>query len=226
MFPYIDIGPVHLGTFGLLLWLAAVAATVVLHKNFVRNGVDADALSVVALVVIAGVIGAKTWHELQNIADLRYALKTMGAPGWKHPFDVVMEFLHWFQAGFAWFGGMLAGIAMLMWQGQLAKPEGLTGWKAAAADVGPGGSGGGDWLWRGADRMFDVGGWGLRDQHDACRGVCIWRRMRWCRRLRQPHWCSRRRCMSFYLRWRWVGCCGGWDGRQGRLVGSRGSIWR
>jgi phosphatidylglycerol:prolipoprotein diacylglycerol transferase len=39
MFPYIDIGPVHLGTFGLLLWLAAVAATVVLHKNFVRNGV-------------------------------------------------------------------------------------------------------------------------------------------------------------------------------------------
>jgi len=131
MFPYIDIGPVHLGTFGLLLWLAAVAATVVLHKNFVRNGVDADALSVVAFVVIAGVIGAKTWHELQNVADLKAAVRMMGAPGWKRPFDVVMEFLHWFQAGFAWFGGMLAGIAMLMWQGKTAKPEGLTGWKAA-----------------------------------------------------------------------------------------------
>jgi phosphatidylglycerol---prolipoprotein diacylglyceryl transferase len=131
MFPYIDLGPVHLGTFGLLLWLAAVAATVVLHKNFVRNGVDADALSVVAFVVIAGVIGAKTWHELQNVTDLKAALRMMGAPGWKHPFDVVMEFLHWFQAGFAWFGGMLAGIAMLMWQGRTAKPEGLTGWKAA-----------------------------------------------------------------------------------------------
>ena len=121
MFPFIDIGPVHLGTFGLLLWLAAVAATVVLHKNFVRSGVDADALSVVAFVVIAGVLGAKTWHELQNVADLKYALKTMGAPGWKHPFDVVMEFLHWFQAGFAWYGGMLAGIAMLMWQGYQAR---------------------------------------------------------------------------------------------------------
>jgi phosphatidylglycerol:prolipoprotein diacylglycerol transferase len=124
MFPYIDIGPIHLGTFGLLLWLAAVAATVVLHKNFVRNGVDADALSVVAFVVIAGVIGAKTWHELQNVDDLKYALKTMGAPGWKHPFDVVMEFLHWFQTGFAWFGGMLAGIAMLMWQGHHARFKG------------------------------------------------------------------------------------------------------
>ncbi len=131
MFPYIDIGPVHLGTFGLLLWLAAVAATVVLHKNFVRNGEDADALSVVAFVVIAGVIGAKTWHELQNIADLKAAVRMMGAPGWKHPFDVAMEFLHWFQAGFAWFGGMLAGIAMLMWQGREAKPDGLTGWRAA-----------------------------------------------------------------------------------------------
>src|ERR1700723_1900411 len=124
MFPFIDIGPVHLGTFGLLLWLAAVAATVVLHKNFVRSGVDADALSVVAFVVIAGVIGAKTWHELQNVADLKYALKTMGAPGWKHPLDVVMEFLHWFQAGFAWYGGMLAGIAMLMWQGYQARFKG------------------------------------------------------------------------------------------------------
>jgi phosphatidylglycerol:prolipoprotein diacylglycerol transferase len=104
---------------------------VVLHKNFLRNGVDADALSVVALVVIAGVIGAKTWHELQNIPDLRYALKTMTAPGWNHPFDILMECLHWFQAGFAWFGGLLAGIAMLMWQGRVAKPEGLTGWRAS-----------------------------------------------------------------------------------------------
>ena len=126
MFPYIDIGPVHLGTFGLLLWLAAVAATVVLHKNFVRHGVDADALSVVAFVVIAGVIGAKSWHELQNIPDLKYAVRTMGAPGWKHPFDVVMEFLHWFRAGFAWYGGMLAGIAMLMWQGYQTRFQGAS----------------------------------------------------------------------------------------------------
>jgi phosphatidylglycerol:prolipoprotein diacylglycerol transferase len=124
MFPYIDLGPIHLGTFGLLLWLAAVVATVVLHRNFVRNGVDADALSVVAFVVIAGVAGAKTWHELQNIPDLKHALKTMTAPGWNHPFDILMEFLHWFQAGFAWFGGLLAGIAMLMWQGSQARFKG------------------------------------------------------------------------------------------------------
>jgi phosphatidylglycerol---prolipoprotein diacylglyceryl transferase len=131
MYPYIDFGPVHLGTFGLLLWLAAVAATVVLHRNFVRNGVDADALSIVAFVVIAGVLGAKTWHELQNPADMWYALKHIGAPGWHRPLAVALDFLHWFQAGFAWFGGMLAGIAMLMWQGRQAKTDGLTGWMAS-----------------------------------------------------------------------------------------------
>jgi phosphatidylglycerol:prolipoprotein diacylglycerol transferase len=121
MFPYIDFGPVHLGTFGLLLWLAAVVATVVLHKNFVRNGVDADALNVVAFVVIAGVVGAKIWHELQDPATLRMSMARIAAPGWKHPLDIVIGFLHWFQAGFAWFGGMLAGIVMLMWMGAKAR---------------------------------------------------------------------------------------------------------
>lgn len=131
MYPYIDIGPVHLGTFGLLLWLAAVVATVVLHRNFVRKGVDADALSIVALVVIAGVIGAKAWHELENISELRAAMLQIVAPGWGHPLDILVSFLHWFQAGFAWFGGLVAGIAMLMWQGRAARPEGTIGWLAS-----------------------------------------------------------------------------------------------
>jgi phosphatidylglycerol:prolipoprotein diacylglycerol transferase len=136
MYPYIDIGSFHLGTFGLMLWLAAVVATVVLYRNFVRNGVEADALNVVALVVIAGIIGAKSWHELQDVADLRAAMHQIGLPGWHHPMDVVMGFLHWFQAGFAWFGGLLAGIAMLMWQGRVARfkgpAEGTLGMKVGA----------------------------------------------------------------------------------------------
>ncbi len=130
MYPYINFGPVHLGTFGLLLWLAAVAATVVLHRNFVRHGVDADALSVVAVVVIAGVLGAKTWHELQNISVMTAELRNIGSPGWSHPLEVATRFLHWFQAGFAWFGGMVAGVAMLMWQGRHTKTPALSGWMA------------------------------------------------------------------------------------------------
>jgi phosphatidylglycerol:prolipoprotein diacylglycerol transferase len=86
--------------------------------------VDGDALGVVAFVVIGGVIGAKAWHELQNVGELRFAMRQIVAPGWSHPMDVLMGFLHWFQAGFAWFGGMVAGIAVLMWQGRTVRFKG------------------------------------------------------------------------------------------------------
>jgi phosphatidylglycerol:prolipoprotein diacylglycerol transferase len=124
MYPYLHLGSFQIGTFGLLLWLAAVCGTVVLHRNFLRNGVEADALNVVTLVVIAGIIGAKAWHELQNIRELEAAWRHILLPGWSHPGDIFMGFLHWFQAGFAWFGGLLAGIATLYWQGTIARFKG------------------------------------------------------------------------------------------------------
>lgn len=130
MYPYITLGSWHLGTFGLLLWLAAVVGALVLHRSFVRDGVDADALNIVAMVVIAGVIGAKLWHELQDTAELGRSMRIIIGPGWSRPGRIVFNFLHWFQAGFAWFGGLLAGIAMLCWQGAASKPNGLTGRRA------------------------------------------------------------------------------------------------
>jgi phosphatidylglycerol:prolipoprotein diacylglycerol transferase len=135
MYPYIDIGSLHLGTFGLLLWLAAVVGTVILHKNFNRNQVDADALNIVAVVVIAGVIGAKLWHELQNIPELRMSLQAIGRPGWHHPLEVVLGFLSWFRDGFAWFGGLVAGTLTLMAQGRSARFKG-PGWRSPE-DPGP-----------------------------------------------------------------------------------------
>jgi phosphatidylglycerol---prolipoprotein diacylglyceryl transferase len=134
MYPFIHIGSLHLGkfvlgpfdlgTFGLLLWLAAVCGTIVLHRNFVRNGVEADALNVVALVTLSGIVGAKLWHELQNPAELAAAWHQIVLPGWSDPKDVLLGFLHWFQTGFAWFGGMLAGVAALAWQGHVARFRG------------------------------------------------------------------------------------------------------
>lgn len=131
MYPYLNLGFAHIGTFGLMLWLAAVCSTIVLHRNFTRNGVDADALNVVTMVVIAGIIGAKLWHELENVRDLEAAWRLILMPGWSHPGEVLLGFLHWFQAGFAWFGGLLAGVAMLMFQGHAARPNGLQGRRAA-----------------------------------------------------------------------------------------------
>jgi phosphatidylglycerol:prolipoprotein diacylglycerol transferase len=131
MYPYLNLGSIHIGTFGLLLWVAAVCATIVLHKNFVRNGVATDALNVVALVVLAGILGAKAWHELEDPAQLAESWRLIMLPGWHRPLDMVMDFLRWFQAGFAWYGGLLAAIATLMACGASTKPNGLTGLRGA-----------------------------------------------------------------------------------------------
>ena len=131
MYPYLNLGFAHIGTFGLFLWLAAVCGTILLHKNFVRNGVDADALNIVTMVVLTGIIGAKLWHEFENVRELEAAWHYILLPGWQHPGDVLLGFLHWFQAGFAWFGGLLAGVAMLMYQGHVSQPNGLRTHRAA-----------------------------------------------------------------------------------------------
>ena len=131
MYPYLPaIGPIHLfhttfgpfqpGTFGLMLWLAAVVAVIVLQKNFNRHRVGADALNIVALAVIFGIVGAKSWHELENIRELRESLEIIARPGWGHPLDILANFLSWFRDGFAWFGGLTAGIAVLMIEGHRA----------------------------------------------------------------------------------------------------------
>lgn len=124
MYPYIDVGPLHLGTFGLLLWLGGVVAALVLQRNFARNGVEGDALSVVAAVVVAGIVGAKLWHELQEPRELAAAMRAVASPGWAHPGTVLLGFLAWFKAGFAWFGGLLAGIAALIWTGRSVRFRG------------------------------------------------------------------------------------------------------
>jgi phosphatidylglycerol:prolipoprotein diacylglycerol transferase len=147
MYPFIHVGSFQLGTFGLFLWLAAVMAGVVLHKSFMRDGVDADALNVVCLVVLSGVLGAKTWHELQDPVLLKETLQHIFAPGMSHVGQSLLGLGEWMRSGIAWFGGLLAGIAMLLWQGKVAKPNGMTGLRggvrmldlsAAAAPIGYG----------------------------------------------------------------------------------------
>ncbi len=105
MYPFIHIGHLSIGTFGILLWFAAVGACWVLYRNFRRFGLDADAISIVAVVAICGIIGSKLWHVLETPVEL-----------WHHPVDLLFN-----RAGFAWYGGLLVGIAALLWQGRVYK---------------------------------------------------------------------------------------------------------
>jgi phosphatidylglycerol:prolipoprotein diacylglycerol transferase len=105
MLPYLHIWHLQLPTFGLMLWLAAVAAAFVMDRNFKRAGVEADAVGMVAVAALLGIVGAKLWHVIDTPAEFRDY-------GWR---------VLWDSAGFAWFGGLVLGIAALLFQGWWAK---------------------------------------------------------------------------------------------------------
>lgn len=124
MYPFIHIGRFSIGTFGIMLWLAAVAACWVLHCNFRRWKVDADAIGIVAISTVIGVLGAKLWHVLETPQLLV-----------QDPAGMLLD-----RAGFAWFGGLIAGILALLWQSRGAglSKLGMLDLAAPAAAVGYG----------------------------------------------------------------------------------------
>jgi phosphatidylglycerol:prolipoprotein diacylglycerol transferase len=105
MYPFIHIGRFSIGTFGIMLWLAAVAACWILQRNFRRWHIDADAISIVAVSTVAGVIGSKLWHVMETPRALM-----------AHPADLLFD-----RAGFAWYGGLVVGILALLWQARVYK---------------------------------------------------------------------------------------------------------
>jgi phosphatidylglycerol---prolipoprotein diacylglyceryl transferase len=109
MLPYIHIGSFNLPTFGLMLWCAAVAGAYIVDRAFKRANIDADAIGMVAISVVAGIVGAKLWHVLDSLQEFR-------ANGWS---------VLWDTAGFAWYGGLVFGILALVIQGWRAKIGGL-----------------------------------------------------------------------------------------------------
>jgi prolipoprotein diacylglyceryl transferase len=99
LLPFIKIGPLHLPTFGLLMWVAFIVAYFVLRADFRRRRVNAPADNVVLLTAFGGIVGAKLYHVLERPTDLL-----------ADPFHEIFS-----TAGFAWFGGLIAGIATLFW---------------------------------------------------------------------------------------------------------------
>jgi phosphatidylglycerol:prolipoprotein diacylglycerol transferase len=109
MLPHLHLGFLNLPTFGLMLWLAAVTAGFIMDRNFRRWKIDADAVGMVAIAVVAGIVGAKLWHVVDTPSEFRLQ-------GWS---------VLWDTAGFAWFGGLVFGISALVLMGWRTKIGGL-----------------------------------------------------------------------------------------------------
>lgn len=105
MIPYLHLWHFAIPTFGLMLWLAAVGAAFVMDRSFHRAHITADAVGMVAVAMVAGIVGAKLWHVLDTPIEFREM-------GWR---------VLWDSAGFAWFGGLVFGISALLFQGWWAK---------------------------------------------------------------------------------------------------------
>ena len=88
-----------------MLWLAAVSGALVMHRCFRRARIEADAVGMVAVAVVMGIVGAKLWHVLDTPSEFREI-------GWR---------VLWDSAGFAWYGGLIFGISALLFQGWRAK---------------------------------------------------------------------------------------------------------
>jgi phosphatidylglycerol---prolipoprotein diacylglyceryl transferase len=102
MIPFLHIGPLTLPTFGLMVATAMLCAYFVLRADLARRGIQAEAETLVALPSLAGMAGAKIYHVLETPGDLI-----------ADPIGQIFS-----TTGFAWFGGLIAGIAMFVYLGR------------------------------------------------------------------------------------------------------------
>jgi prolipoprotein diacylglyceryl transferase len=116
MIPYLHLGPLTLGTFGLMMWVAFMAAFFVLRADMIRRRIPGDPSTLVAIIAIAGVVGSKLWHVLETPRTLLA--------------DPVGELFD--RTGFAWFGGFLCGTLALIWWARKNKINVFTLMDAAA----------------------------------------------------------------------------------------------
>ena len=98
MLPYIHLGPLTLGTYGLMLATALLCGFFVLRADLNRRRLAANPETIIGLVGLAGLVGAKLWHVLESPADF-----------FTHPLQRIFS-----SSGFAFYGSFLTGFLMLV----------------------------------------------------------------------------------------------------------------
>lgn len=101
MLPYIQLGPLRLWTYGLMLACGLWAGYYLLRAEVRRRHLPVNADYLTLAMAIAGVVGAKLYHVVVTLLWTEH------------------QSFAWHQmlgfAGLAWNGGLLAGFATLLW---------------------------------------------------------------------------------------------------------------
>ena len=90
--------------------LAMLVSFYLLRADLRRRGIAADAELFIAIPCLAGIVGAKLYHVLESPSEL-----------FAHPWSELFS-----QFGFAWFGGLLAGVGAFVWLARREKIPLLT----------------------------------------------------------------------------------------------------
>lgn len=94
MIPYIHLGPITLGTFGIMMAAAFLAVIPVLRRAAERRGLGVDPSNIVVVAAFCGIAGAKLYFALEHWDELLAA-----------PADILFS-----PYGFTWFGGVLGAL--------------------------------------------------------------------------------------------------------------------
>ncbi len=98
MYPFIHIGPLTLGSYGIMVALGLICAFFVLRADLRRRGYTADAENIIGTTGLAGLAGARLYHLLESPSEF-----------FAHPFSLLFSTM-----GFAWFGAVIGGFVALV----------------------------------------------------------------------------------------------------------------
>ena len=98
MYPFIHIGPLTLGSYGLMVATGLICAFFILRADFARRGVSADAEAIIGITGLAGLAGSRLYHLLETPAEFF-------ADPWPQLFSTM---------GFAFVGAIIGGFLALV----------------------------------------------------------------------------------------------------------------
>ncbi len=98
MYPFIHIGPLTLGSYGLMVAVGLICAFFILRADFARRGVSADAEAIIGITGLAGLAGSRLYHLLESPREFF-------ADPWPQLFSTM---------GFAFFGAVIGGFIALV----------------------------------------------------------------------------------------------------------------
>jgi phosphatidylglycerol:prolipoprotein diacylglycerol transferase len=97
MLPFIHLGPLTLGTYGIMVATALISAFFLMRADLARRSLAIDAESIIGVTGLAGLAGARLYHLLEEP-------RVFFANPWPLLFSTM---------GFAWFGAFLGGFIAL-----------------------------------------------------------------------------------------------------------------